>query len=70
MYDPEDKPNLNMDWETYKKNSGCTINHFYEKLLLIKDRMNTNSGKLIAQQRYEYMSGFLDEFYKEWNGSA
>lgn len=70
MYDPSEKPNMNMDWETYKNNKGHTINHFYEKLLLIKDRMNTETGKKLAEKRHEYMTGFLDQFYSEWEGKA
>jgi uncharacterized protein len=70
MYDPQEKPNMNMDWETYKNNKGPTINHFYEKLLLIKDRMNTETGKKIAQKRHDYMCGFLEEFFNEWEGKA
>ncbi|PCI08007.1 MAG: phosphohydrolase [Flavobacteriaceae bacterium] len=68
MYDPEIKPNLNMSKEEYKKSAAPTINHFYEKLLLLKDKMNTSSGKKIAEQRHEYMLTFLDQFYAEWDG--
>ncbi|WP_299620460.1 HD domain-containing protein [uncultured Tenacibaculum sp.] len=67
LYDPEIKPNLNMSKEEYKKSTAPTINHFYEKLLLLKDKMNTNSGKLMAEQRHEYMESFLQQFYNEWN---
>lgn len=68
LYDPNIKPNLNMSKEEYKKSSAPTLNHFYEKLLLLKDRMNTKTGRQIANQRHEYMQGFLDQFYKEWEG--
>jgi uncharacterized protein len=68
LYDPEIKPVLNMDKETYKKSTAPTINHFYEKLLLLKDKMNTDTGKLIAEQRHDFMVHFLDQFYAEWNG--
>jgi len=68
LYDPNIKPNLNMSKEEYKKSSAPTLNHFYEKLLLLKDRMNTKTGRQIASQRHEYMQGFLDQFYKEWEG--
>lgn len=69
IYDPAIAPDLNMDKETYKKSTAPTINHFYEKLLLLKDRMNTVTGKRLAQQRHDYMTTFLDQFYGEWNGA-
>jgi uncharacterized protein len=68
IYHPDQKPVLHQDFETYKKNDGHTINHFYEKLLLLKDRMNTDAGKAIAQDRHRFMEDFLDRFFKEWDG--
>lgn len=70
IYDPSIAPNLNMTKEEYKKSTAPTINHFYEKLLLLKDLMNTESGKRIAEQRHHYMEGFLNQFYNEWNGQS
>jgi len=67
LYDPEIKPDLNMSKEAYKNSSAPTINHFYEKLLLLKDRMNTESGKILAAERHLFMEQFLVQFYKEWN---
>jgi len=54
--------------EEYKNSNAPTLNHFYEKLLLLKDKMNTNTGKSMAEHRHKFMEQFLDEFYKEWNG--
>ncbi|MCA0932554.1 HD domain-containing protein [Lutimonas saemankumensis] len=68
LYDPDIDPNLNMDKETYKKSKAPTINHFYEKLLLLKDKMNTESGRKLARERHKYMELFLDQFYEEWKG--
>lgn len=68
IYNPEIKPNLNMTKEEYKNSNTPTLNHFYEKLLLLKDRMNTSTGKSMAEHRHKFMEQFLDEFYKEWNG--
>lgn len=69
LYDPEVKPQLDMTVDEYKKSTAPTINHFYEKLLLLKDRMNTKTGKKIAEKRHTYMEGFLEQFYREWEGS-
>lgn len=68
LYDPEIKPNLHLSKEAYKKSTAPTINHFYEKLLLLKDQMNTQTGRAIATERHKYMIGFLEQFYEEWNG--
>ena len=68
IYNPEIKPNLNMSKEEYKNSDAPTINHFYEKLLLLKDKMNTKTGKKIAAQRHDFMELFLTQFYEEWNG--
>lgn len=68
MHIPNLEPKLNMTKEEYRKHQGSTINHFYEKLLLLKDLMNTESGKKIAEQRHQFMLTFLEQFYAEWDG--
>ena len=70
MYDPEVPPVTDMDAETYANNQGHTINHFYEKLLLLKDLMSTETGRRMAQQRHDFMLKYLQQFYDEWNGIA
>lgn len=66
IYDPTIQPNLNMSKEEYKASTAPTINHFYEKLLLLKDRMNTKKGKQMAEERHQFMEQFLHQFFKEW----
>jgi uncharacterized protein len=68
LYNPNIAPNLHMSKEEYKNSEAPTLNHFYEKLLLLKDKMNTETGKKIAQERHRYMEGFLSQFYAEWDG--
>ncbi|CAI8426283.1 MAG: Uncharacterised protein [Flavobacterium sp. SCGC AAA160-P02] len=69
IYDPNIKVNTKMTKEEYKKSVAPSINHFYEKLLLLKDKMNTETGKKIAEERHSYMEKFLQQFFDEWNGS-
>jgi uncharacterized protein len=68
MHNPEISPNLNMSKEEYKNTTAPTINHFYEKLLLLKDKMNTPTAQKLAAQRHEFMETFLEQFYAEWEG--
>ncbi len=68
LYNPEIAPNLKMTIDEYKNNEAPTINHFYEKLLLLKDKMNTKTGKIIAENRHQFMEEFLEQFYGEWSG--
>ncbi len=68
LFDPSIKPNMNMTKEEYKSSKTPTINHFYEKLLLLKDRMNTKTGRRIATERHKFMENYLDQFYAEWDG--
>ena len=70
LYDPDIKPNTNMTKEEYKNSSAPTINHFYEKLLLLKDKMNTATGKALAQKRHDFMVEYLEQFYREWEGGS
>lgn len=69
LHNPDVPPNLNMSKEDYKKSTAPTINHFYEKLLLLKDKMNTETGKKLAEERHQFMLDYLDQFYKEWDGA-
>lgn len=68
LYDPVIKPNLTMTKEEYKGSNAPTLNHFYEKLLLLKDKMNTKTGRRIAAQRHHFMELYLEQFYAEWKG--
>ena len=70
IYNPEIKPNLNMSKTEYKTSNAPTINHFYEKLLLLKDKMNTETGKTLAEKRHAFMEVYLEHFYNEWDGNA
>lgn len=69
FYNPDIPANLNMSKEEYKTSNAPTINHFYEKLLLLKDKMNTQTGRELAMQRHLFMEAFLEQFYAEWNGN-
>jgi len=68
LYDPEMPNQMHASFEQYKNSKSATINHFYEKLLLLKDMMNTNTAKKIAEQRHEIMLNFLNQFMNEWEG--
>lgn len=68
FYNPAVKPNLSMRKDEYKKSTAPTINHFYEKLLLLKNKMTTFSGKRLAEERHRFMELYLDQFYAEWDG--
>ncbi len=68
LYNPEIKPEHHATFEAYKKNGGPTINHFYEKLLLLKDRMNTQTAKALAEKRHQHMLAYLNAFFDEWHG--
>lgn len=70
MHHPDIAPEHHASFEAYKNNNGPTINHFYEKLLLLKDRMNTAAGKKLAEERHRYMEIFLEQFQREWNINA
>jgi uncharacterized protein len=68
IFDPDILPNMNMTKEEYKASNSPTINHFYEKLLLLKDKMNTKTGRRIATARHGFMEQYLEQFYAEWDG--
>ena len=68
MYDPDVPPSLGMDETAYRNAVSHTVNHFYEKLFLLRDMMNTPSARRIAEERDRFMHGFIDEFISEWNG--
>ena len=70
LYDPEIQPNLSQTKEEYKKSEGPTLNHFYEKLVLLKDKMNTETGIKMAKKRHDFMLHFLAQFYAEWEGKV
>jgi len=68
LYNPNIPPKMNMSKEEYKNSEAPTLNHFYEKLLLLKDKMNTKTGKELAINRHRFMENFLAQFYAEWEG--
>lgn len=68
IYIPGEKPRLDMSEAEYKKHNSSSISHFYEKLLLLQDNMNTETGRQLAARRTAFMQSYLDEFYEEWNG--
>ena len=67
MYDPDVHPTMHATAEAYKSAKGTSLNHFHEKLFLLKDRMNTASGRAMAEERHRYMKEFVDRFLHEWN---
>ena len=68
IYDPDEPPKMHQSFEQYKNSRSATINHFYEKLFLLKERMNTPSAKRIAEERHAYMEEFVARFLSEWDG--
>ena len=70
IYNPDISPTHHTSFEQYKNSTGTTINHFHEKLLLLKDLMNTQTGRAIAARRHEYLVEFLERFHLEWEGKA
>ena len=68
LYNPDVAPILHSSFEEYKKGRGPTINHFHEKLLLLKDMMNTATGRRIAEERHHFMEDYLKRFHEEWEG--
>jgi uncharacterized protein len=70
IYDPAIPPEMHRDFQSYQKSNAPTINHFFEKLLLLKDRMNTNTAKSIAAQRHLFMENYLNQFFEEWEAKS
>lgn len=70
MYDPGVAAEQHDSFEAYKNGKGTTVNHFYEKLLLLKDRMHTDTARKLAEERHRFMEQFLDRFYREWEGEV
>ena len=68
IYDPEDKPIENMTTEEYKNHTSNSYNHFYEKILKLKNLINTEAARTIAEKRHAFIEDYLDEFINEWNG--
>ena len=68
LYNPNIAPDLDMTKKEYKNSTAPSLNHFYEKLLLLRDIMNTSTGKLMAEHRHQFLEQYLEEFYQEWNG--
>jgi uncharacterized protein len=68
LYDPDEPPQMHQSFEQYKNSRSATINHFYEKLFLLKERMNTPTAKRIAEARHAYMEEFVARFLREWDG--
>jgi len=69
IYDPSIPPVMHSDFQSYKASTAPTINHFYEKLLLLKDRMNTKTARIIAQERHQFMQDYLTQFFEEWEAT-
>jgi len=70
LHDPQSKVEMHGTFEDYVNKRTSSVNHFYEKLLLLKDRMNTEAGKAMAEKRHQYMEKFLEQFYAEWEGKS
>jgi uncharacterized protein len=70
IYDPKIAPEMHDDFQAYESSTAPTINHFYEKLLLLKDRMNTNTAKLMAAQRHQFMENYFQHFFDEWEAQV
>ncbi|MGB0346909.1 MAG: HD domain-containing protein [Balneolaceae bacterium] len=69
LFNPDKSPTQHNSFDAYKNDTGPTINHFYEKLFLLKERMNTQSGRKIAKNRHSFMEDYVNRFYLEWDGN-